>query len=114
MGYVMIVEGKNDRAKLRRLLTEEVRIVCTFGTPGPETIERLRRDAQHDEVFIFTDNDKSGRKIRFLMAELFPDAVHLYTKRGYAGVEGTPDEYLLEQLDKHGLGEFLRTGGAPC
>jgi toprim domain protein len=77
-------------------------------------MDRLRRDLRHDDVLIFTDNDKSGRKIRFLLAELFPDAVHLYTKRGYAGVEGTPDEYLLEQLDKHGLGEYLRSGGAPC
>ncbi len=103
----IIVEGKRDRTRLRRLLNEQVRIVCTFGTPSVARIEQLRRQLSWSEVFIFTDNDAAGRKIRFLLAEQFPDAVHLYTRRGYAGVEGTPDEYLLEQLDKHDLTPYL-------
>ncbi|MDU5950697.1 MAG: DNA primase, partial [Paenibacillus macerans] len=32
MSVSIIVEGKNDRSKLRRLLGDEVRILCTFGT----------------------------------------------------------------------------------
>lgn len=107
LAIVLIVEGKHDRSKLRRLLTEDVRILCTFGTPGSKQLMQLVKEVADDEVFIFTDNDPSGRKIRYMISELLPDATHIYTRRGYAGVEGTPDEYLLQQIDKHGLSEFI-------
>jgi toprim domain protein len=103
----IIVEGKHDRSKLRRLLLEQVQILCTFGTPGSKQLERLHKQAGNDDIYIFTDNDPSGRKIRFLLSECFAEATHIYTRRGYAGVEGTPDEYLLQQLEKHGLGEYI-------
>lgn len=40
-------------------------------------------------------------------ARCLPDAGHIYTRRGYAGVEGTPDEYNITQLEKAGLEEFI-------
>ncbi|WP_172255424.1 toprim domain-containing protein [Saccharibacillus deserti] len=108
MPITVIVEGKNDRSKLRRLLEENIRILCTFGTPNSARLESLYREARDDEVFLFLDNDSSGRKIRALLSDLFPDADHMYTRRGYAGVEGTPDEYAVQQLEKAGLEEFIR------
>ena len=45
------------------------------------------------------DNDSSGKKIRGALRDIFPDAEQIYTRRGYAGVEGTPDEYLIAQLE---------------
>jgi toprim domain protein len=60
-----------------------------------------------DEVFLFMDNDSSGARIRGVLRDAFPDAQHLYTRRGYAGVEGTPDEYLIAQLEKAALNEFI-------
>jgi len=33
--------------------------------------------------------------------------VQIYTRRGYAGVEGTPDEYIIQQLEKAGLEEYV-------
>ncbi|WP_172199499.1 toprim domain-containing protein [Saccharibacillus qingshengii] len=108
MPITVIVEGKNDRSKLRRLLEENIRILCTFGTPNSARLESLYREARDDEVFLFLDNDSSGRKIRALVSDLFPDADHMYTRRGYAGVEGTPDEYVVQQLEKAGLEEFIR------
>jgi toprim domain protein len=111
MPITIIVEGKNDRSRLRRLLTDDVQIICTFGTPSVERLNKIRREVKFAEVFIFTDNDSSGKKIRFLLSELFADAIHIYTRRGYAGVEGTPDEYLLQQLDKHGLAEHIKSQG---
>lgn len=108
MEYAIIVEGKNDRARLRKLVSEEIEILCTYGTPGEETIDRLKRQVGSRHVFIFTDNDPSGRKIRAMLADAFPDAEQMYTKKGYAGVEGTPEEHLIQQLEKMELDEYIR------
>ncbi|WP_058302571.1 toprim domain-containing protein [Gorillibacterium timonense] len=107
MDIVIIVEGKNDRSRLARMTKPCVRILTTMGTPGTERLHRLRMEAGDLPVYLFTDNDASGKKIRALLREAFPDAEQIYTRRGYAGVEGTPEEYLYQQLDKAGLGDYL-------
>lgn len=103
----IIVEGKNDRSKLRRLLQPEVNITCTFGSLSATKLEQLRKQVGNDDVYLFMDNDSSGKKIRGQLRDMFPDADHIYTRRGYAGVEGTPDEYVITQLEKAGLEEFI-------
>ncbi len=108
MSIVIIVEGKNDKSRLKRVVDESVMILCTFGTPSSLTLEELRKKAEDNHVFIFTDNDASGKKIRFLLRETFPDAEQIYTRRGYAGVEGTPEEYIIQQLEKAGLDEYIK------
>ncbi|GGF60700.1 hypothetical protein GCM10010912_02350 [Paenibacillus albidus] len=107
MTITIIVEGKNDRSRLRRLLAPEVDILCTFGTLNTLKLESLRRKAGDDEIYLYMDNDSSGKRIRGILRDAFPDAGHLYTRRGYAGVEGTPEEYLITQLEKAGLEEFI-------
>lgn len=107
MKLAIIVEGKNDLSRLRRLLSEEIAIFCTFGTPGTERIEKLKKMIGDLPVYIFTDNDASGKKIRGILRDAFPDAEQIYTRRGYAGVEGTPEEYLIQQLEKAGLEPFI-------
>lgn len=107
MTISIIVEGKNDRSKLRRLLDEDVRIFCTFGTLNTDKLEALRKQVKEDELFLFLDNDPSGKKIRGILRDTFPEATQIYTRRGYAGVEGTPDEYVIAQLEKAGLEEFI-------
>lgn len=107
MSIAIIVEGKNDKNRLKRLVTADVLILCTFGTPGADRLAELKKLAGDREVFVFTDNDASGRKIRALLGELFPDAVQMYTRRGYVGVEGTPEEYMIRQLEKAGLEEYI-------
>lgn len=107
MDIAIIVEGKNDRSKLQRLLDDRIAIFCTFGTPGTAQLDRLRKQVGNRHVFIFTDNDSSGRHIRGILYDLFPDAEPIYTRKGYAGVENTPEEYLIEQLEKAGLEEHI-------
>ncbi|WP_026342041.1 toprim domain-containing protein [Paenibacillus fonticola] len=107
MSIYIIVEGKNDRSKLRRLLDEEIKILCTFGTLNSLKLEALRKQVKDQEVFLFMDNDASGKRIRGVLRDAFPDAVQMYTRRGYAGVEGTPDEYLIAQLEKAGLEDYI-------
>ena len=107
MDIAIIVEGKNDRSRLRRVLSEQVPIYCTFGTPGTEQIEKLRKQVGDMQAYIFTDNDASGKKIRGLLRDAFPDAEHIHTRRGYSGVEKTPEDYLIEQLEKAGLEPYI-------
>lgn len=103
----VIVEGKNDRSKIRRLLSPDIQILCTYGSLNSLKLEQLKKMAGNSELFLFMDNDSSGKKIRAILRDLFPDAEQIYTRRGYAGVEGTPDEYLIQQLEKAGLEEFI-------
>lgn len=107
MPIYIIVEGKNDRSRLRRLLVDEVEILCTFGTLNSLKLEMLRQKVRDSEVFLYMDNDSSGKRIRGILRDAFPDAGHIYTRRGYAGVEGTPDEYNVTQLEKAGLEEYI-------
>ena len=75
MDIAIIVEGKNDRSRLRRLLSEDVDILCTFGTPGSLQVDKLAKQVGQREVYIFTDNDASGSRIRGILRDVFPDAV---------------------------------------
>jgi toprim domain protein len=107
MSITIIVEGKNDKARLRRLLNDQIAILCTYGSLNTERLEALKKKTGQTEVYLFTDNDSSGKKIRGILRDTFPDAEQIYTRRGYAGVEGTPDEYLIQQLEKAGLEEYI-------
>lgn len=103
MDAVIIVEGKNDRNQLKRVLDDTIPIYCTFGTPGTQQLETLIKQVGHRQVYIFTDNDSSGKRIRGILSDLFPDAEHIYTRKSYPGVEHTPEEYIIEKLEKAGL-----------
>jgi toprim domain protein len=107
MCIAIIVEGKNDKSRLRRLLNEDITIYCTYGSLNTERLESLKIKTDHSRIFLFTDNDASGKKIRGILRDAFPEAEHIYTRKGYAGVEGTPDEYLIQQLEKAGLEEYI-------
>ncbi|WP_391573318.1 DNA primase [Cohnella sp.] len=107
MDIAIIVEGKNDKSRLSRVLVPEVPIYCTFGTLNTDRIETLRKEVGDSHVYLFTDHDASGRRIRGILRDVFPDADHIYTRRGYMGVEGTPEEYLIQQLEKAGLEEYI-------
>lgn len=104
---VVIVEGKNDMNKLRGVLSSDIEILCTFGSLSSERMYLLQKKSGNKQVYLFMDNDVSGKKIRGMLRDLFPDSEQIYTRKGYAGVEGTPEEYIIQQLEKAGLEEFI-------
>ncbi len=108
--FLIIVEGKNDRRRLRQLLPESIPIAVTYGIPSQARLEALRKEARRRQVVIFTDADASGRRIRGILREWFPDALNLYTKPGFRGVEHTPLDYLENRLRAIGV---LDTGPWP-
>lgn len=107
MSIVIIVEGKNDKSRLKRIVQPQITILCTYGTPSSATLDDLKKKVGDKYVYLFTDNDASGKRIRGLLRDTFPDAEQIYTRKGYAGVEGTPEEYLIQQLEKAGLEEYI-------
>jgi toprim domain protein len=107
MNVAIIVEGKNDKSRLARVLSPRIPVHCTFGTLNTVRIEALRKAVGHRQVYLFMDHDASGRRIRGILRDVFPDAEHMYTRKGYKGVEGTPEEYLIQQLEKAGLESYI-------
>lgn len=107
MDVVIIVEGKRDKIRLSRVLSPDVPVYCTYGSLNNARIEALRRAVGNRQVYLFTDNDASGRKIRAILRDVFPDAEQIYTRKGYNGVEGTPEDYLIRLLEKAGLEEYI-------
>ena len=107
MDIAIIVEGKNDKSRLSRVLSPDIPIFCTYGTLNTSRIEKLRKAVGDRDVYLFTDPDASGRRIRGVLRDVFPDAEHIYTRRGYSGVESTPEEYLIQQLEKAGLEAYI-------
>ncbi|WP_134685730.1 toprim domain-containing protein [Brevibacillus migulae] len=101
---VMIVEGKTDRERLRSVLDEPVTILCTYGTFSAERAEELREEIDPEaDLYIFTDEDDSGKKLRKLLREEFPDAIHLHTRKEFAEVADTPLDVLAEILERAGF-----------
>lgn len=100
----IIVEGKTDKERLRLILAEPVLIICTNGSYSTHKAEELlTRIPESSEVYIFTDEDQSGLKLRGQLREDFPDAIHLRTKKTYAQVAHTPLQELAEILIKAGF-----------
>ncbi|WP_421617008.1 toprim domain-containing protein [Brevibacillus sp. TJ4] len=101
---IIIVEGKTDRERLQRVLAEPVPIYCTYGSYSVEKAERLAELTEEaSELFLFMDEDESGKKLRRQMAEDFPDALHLYTQKAYGEVARTPLDVLADILERAGF-----------
>lgn len=101
---VIIVEGKTDRERLLKVLAESVTILCTYGTYSPEKGEELVQLTQDaEEVYLFTDEDFSGKKLRAHLMEDFPRAIQLHTQKMYGEVANTPLQVLADILERAGF-----------
>jgi len=96
----IIVEGKSDKIQLKQILDEEVDIFCTHGTASDEQLEGLLDPALYHNVFILTDADFPGERLRSRLREYYPNAVHLFTRRMYREVATTPLEELARLMAK--------------
>ncbi|MBU8907619.1 toprim domain-containing protein [Desertibacillus haloalkaliphilus] len=95
---VLIVEGTNDRKRVRRVLAEPVDIICTYGTLSDEKLESLILPIEDKDVYILVDADEAGDRLRKQLKHELPNATHLYTQKGYGQVETTPIDYLTHLL----------------
>ncbi|ADC51804.1 MULTISPECIES: toprim domain-containing protein [Alkalihalophilus] len=95
---ILIVEGTNDRKRVKKVLNESIDIVCTYGTLSDEKLEQLILPFEDQDVYILVDADEAGEKLRKQLKRELPNATHLYTQRGYGQVETTPLDYLSQVL----------------
>ncbi|PYZ94986.1 hypothetical protein CR194_05575 [Salipaludibacillus keqinensis] len=96
---ILIVEGKNDRKRVKFLLDEPVEVICTYGTLSEEKLETLIYPIENLDVYILVDADEAGEKLRKQLRTELPNATHIYTLKGYGQVETTPYEYLSQVLE---------------
>jgi len=101
---VIIVEGKTDKERLRQVLDETLPIYCTYGSYSQEKGEQLTEAINEEAtVYIFTDEDESGKKLRQALRNDFPAAIHLHTRKEFGQVANTPLELLAEILGRAGF-----------
>ncbi|ENH96816.1 hypothetical protein J416_08964 [Gracilibacillus halophilus YIM-C55.5] len=97
---VIIVEGRSDKEKIKKLIEEDVEIICTNGTLGVERLEYLIEDFELDDrdVFILVDEDNAGKKLRKQLSTELPHAVHIYIDKAFREVAATPESELAVAL----------------
>ncbi|WP_332629655.1 toprim domain-containing protein [Halalkalibacter flavus] len=95
---VLIVEGTSDRKRVKKVLDENVNVICTYGTLSEEKLETLIIPIEDLDVYILVDADEAGESLRKQLKRELPNATHLYTQKGYRQVETTPFDYLAEVL----------------
>ncbi|UOQ46021.1 topoisomerase [Halobacillus salinarum] len=97
---IVIVEGITDKKKLKKILDEEVEIICTHGTLGIERLEELLLEHNLDNrtVYILVDEDDSGNKLRKMLTSELPHADHIYIDKAFREVAATPEPELARAL----------------
>lgn len=116
----IIVEGKYDKIRLSNIFDTEIITTEGFGIfKNTEKAEYIKRLAEHKGIAVLTDSDAAGTVIRNRIKAILPtaDIINVYlppifgkeprkstpSKEGLVGVEGTPDNVILEAFRKVGI-----------
>lgn len=109
IGPVVVVEGRDDTANLKRFFQ-----VDTYETRGSalssEDLERIARLQEQRGVIVFTDPDYNGERLRKMISQAVPEVGQAFLRRAEAtpksksagrslGVEHADFEALKEALD---------------
>lgn len=96
---VIVVEGKDDIAAVKRVCTAEVIITNGLGITKA-TLERIRVAKERRGVIVLTDPDYPGDKIRSIIDRAVPGCKHAYLEPGQepVGVEHASPEEILKAL----------------
>ena len=117
---VLIVEGKTDKRRLEEVLVEPARIRCTYGTMGISKLDEIFEQLGDSEIYILSDADKEGRKIREWFKRHLSESTHIYIDPKFGEVGRCPHDYLANLLLRHGFyvntalimkGKFYRETG---
>ena len=102
---IIVVEGKTDVSFLSQFIDAE--FVITNGSEIPSsTIEYLKKAQEKRDIFVLTDPDSPGKKIRDVLDQYIPNLKHCFIskensiKRNKVGVAESTKEEVLEALNK--------------
>jgi ribonuclease M5 len=100
---LIVVEGKNDAAAVKKAVTADIIITSGFGITK-QTLELIRKAVQKQGVIILTDPDFMGEKIRRIIADKVKGVKHAFIPAEDAeyendiGVENASPEAILKAL----------------
>lgn len=102
---IIIVEGITDKRQLNKIINDHTEVICTNGTLGIERFDELLEYYQLDdrEVYVLVDEDKSGIKLRDMLAKELSHAEHIYVSEEFGEVADTPEHVLAIELVKKGI-----------
>lgn len=102
---IIVVEGKDDVAAIKRAVDAEMITTGGFALP-PSVIKRIETAVQKRGVIIFTDPDFAGEKIRKIIADKVLGCRHAFISRDEAmkgdniGIENASPETILKALER--------------
>lgn len=103
---IIVVEGKTDVAFLSQFLDAE--FVTTNGSEIPEkTIEYLKKAHENRNIFVLTDPDSPGKRIRDILDSQIPNLNHCFVskqnsiKHNKVGVAESTKEEVLSALNNY-------------
>ena len=100
---IIIVEGRDDTAAIRRAVNAETIETHGFGL-SQEMWEQIEKAIHTRGVIVFTDPDPAGERIRRKIRERFPQCKEAFLsqeeaeKNGDIGVENASPEHIREAL----------------
>ncbi len=101
---VIVVEGKNDAAAVKRAVEADIIITSGFGITR-QTLELIRKAQENQGVIILTDPDFMGEKIRKIIADRIKGVKHAFIPAEDAlyqkdiGVENASPAAILKALE---------------
>ena len=102
---VIVVEGKDDVAAVKKAVKAEMIAVGGFGI-NAKVIARIKEAQKRKGVIVLTDPDFAGEKIRKIIAKRVPGIKHAYIaqedgiKDDDIGVENATPEVIIEALKR--------------
>jgi ribonuclease M5 len=102
---MIVVEGKNDTAAIKRAVQAET--IETGGSAvGRSVLRRIKQAQETRGVIVFTDPDYAGERIRKIIGRAVPGVKHAFLNRDEAstkediGVENASPEAIRRALSK--------------
>src|SRR5699024_211796 len=84
----------NDKHHIKKVLLEDVDIICTYGTFGVEKFDEMLEayNLDYRDVYIFVDSDEPGEKLRQQLKQELPHAHNLGVPSESADGEDTSEK----------------------
>ena len=104
---VLVVEGKNDKARILALFPN-LEVITTNGSEiSNETLDMIEELSKNHKIILFLDPDYPGERIRNIILNRVPNCDNVYIKKAIAiderkhkvGVEHASDKDLIEALE---------------
>ena len=104
---VVVVEGKNDKARLLAIFPD-LEVITTNGSEiSNETLDMIEELSKKNKIILFLDPDYPGERIRNIILSRVPDCENVFIKKSKAiderkhkvGVEHASMEDIKEALE---------------